>query len=162
MGREMGMPIGRYVAWVGTLLLALLFVVDWLVPKSEPEPAARAINKPVIRIASIQQPPERIVIDTSQPTIVPPPMLVEDGVQGQATPLQSYASATPPPTTIDVYKKTRKAVKRHESKVAAKQPSLPSTRSVAIGGSSTTVPLTKLSFADIISGQLVKSLLNLR
>ena len=156
------MPIGRYVTWVGTLLLALLFVVDCLVPKSEPEPAARAINKPVIRIASIQQPPERIVIDTSQPTIVPPPMLVEDGVQGQATPLQSYASATPPPTTTDVYKKTRKAVKRHESKVAAKQPSLPSTRSVAIGGSSTTVPLTKLSFADIISGQLVRSLLNLR
>ena len=29
--------------------------------------------RPVIRIASIQQPPERIVIDTSQPTIVPPP-----------------------------------------------------------------------------------------
>ena len=153
----MVMPIGRYVAWVGTSLLALLFVVDWLVPKSAPDPAAaRTMYKPVIRIASIQQPPERIVIDTSQPTIVPPPMLVEDGVQGQATPLQSFASATPPATTIDAYKKTRKAVKRQRSKVAEKQPT------VANGGSSTTVPLTKLSFADIMSGQLVRSLLNLR
>ena len=150
------MPIARYMVWVGTSLLALLFVANWFLPESLPEPAHEAIEKPVIRIASIQQPPERIVIDTSQPTIVPPPMLVEDGVQGQATPQQSFASATPPETTIDAYKKTRKAVKRQRSKVAEKQPT------VANGGSSTTVPLTKLSFADIISGQLVRSLLNLR
>lgn len=158
------MPIGRYVTWVGTLLLALLFVVDWLVPKSAPDADSRTIDKPVIRIASIQQLPERIVIDTNQPTIVPPPMLAGDRAQGQSTPTpqQSYASATPPPTPIDVDKKERKAVKRQGPKVAAKQPSLPSTRSVPDGVSSTTVPLTKLSFADIISGQLVRSLLNLR
>ncbi len=66
----MVMPIGRFIIWVGTSLLALLFVADWCLPKSLPEPARDAIDKPVIRIASIQQPPERIVIDTSQPTIV--------------------------------------------------------------------------------------------
>ena len=72
----MVMPIGRYIAWVGASLVALLFVADWCLPKSLPEPARDAINRPVIRIASIRQPPERIVIDTSQPTIVPSLTLV--------------------------------------------------------------------------------------
>ena len=72
------MPIGRYIAWVGASLFALLFVVDWYLPKSSPEPARDAINRPVIRIASIQHPPERIVIDTNQPTIVPPPTLIAE------------------------------------------------------------------------------------
>src|ERR1700738_4492129 len=101
----MVMPIGRCIAWVGASLLALLFVADWFLPKSLPEPAGDAINKPVIRIASIQQPPERVVIDTSQPTIVPPAMPVGDVVPGEPSPLQSYASTAPPPTVIDVDKK---------------------------------------------------------
>jgi hypothetical protein len=44
------MPSGRYIAWVGTSLLALLFVADWYLPKSLPEPARDAMDKPVIRI----------------------------------------------------------------------------------------------------------------
>jgi hypothetical protein len=79
----MVMPVGRYIAWVGTSLLALLFMADWCLPKSLPEPSGDAINRPVIRIASIQRPPEHIVIDTNQPTIVPPPTLVEDAVPGE-------------------------------------------------------------------------------
>src|ERR1700730_16545796 len=89
------MPVGRYIAWVGTSLLALLFMADWCLPKSLPEPSGDAIDRPVIRIASIQRPPERIVIDTNQPTIVPPPTLVEDAVPGaRSQRLQSYASAS--------------------------------------------------------------------
>src|SRR3979411_2177160 len=60
----MDMPIGRFIIWGGTSLLAFLFVADWCFPKSLPEPARDAIEKPIIRIASIQQPTERIVIDT--------------------------------------------------------------------------------------------------
>jgi hypothetical protein len=101
------MPIGQYIAWVGTLLLALLFVADWYLPKSLPEPAGDAIVKPVIRIASIQQPPERVVIDTSQPTIVPPLTLVGHVVPGEPSPLQSSESTAPPPTAVDVDKKRR-------------------------------------------------------
>src|SRR6266478_5686170 len=48
-------------------------------------------------IASVQQPPERVVIDTSQPTIVPPPELVGLAMTSEPFPLQSYASALPPP-----------------------------------------------------------------
>ena len=69
----MVMPIGRYMAWVGTALFALLFVTNWFLPQSLADPLGDEINRPVIRIASIQQPPERIVIDTNLPTIVPPP-----------------------------------------------------------------------------------------
>jgi hypothetical protein len=148
----MVMPIGRFIAWVGASLVALLFVADWCLPKSLPEPARDAINRPVIRIASIRQPPERIVIDTSQPTIVPSPTLVGDAVPGEPSPLQSYASTAPPPTVIDVDKKRRKGIKRQGPKVAAYQPPLASTPVAASGGSATTVPLIKLSFMDIISG----------
>ena len=156
----MVMPIGRYIAWVSASLLALLFVADWHLPKPLPEPAGDTINKPVIRIASIERPPERIIIDTNQPTIVPPPTLVGDAIAGEPSPLQSYASAAPPPTVVDVDKKRRKVIKRLGPKVAANQPPLASTPAAASGSSATTVPLTKLSFTDIVSGQ-VRNLFNL-
>jgi hypothetical protein len=162
----MVIPIGRYIAWVGTSLLALLFMADWCLPKSLPELSGDAINRPVIRIASVQQPPERIVIDTSQPTIVPPPTLVEDAVPGEPLqPLQSYASAPPLPTVVTVVnldQKRRKVIKRQGPKVAIYQKPLASTPVAASGSSATTVPLTRLSFTDIISGQLVvRNLFNL-
>jgi hypothetical protein len=159
--REMVMPIGRYIAWVGASLLALLFVADWFLPKSLPEPTGNPIERPVIRIASVQQPPERVVIDTSQPTIIPPPMPVGPTMTSEApSPLQSYASAPPPPPVI-VDKKSRKVVKRQGPKVAANQPPLASTPAAASGSPATAGPPTKLSFADIISGQLVRNLFNL-
>jgi hypothetical protein len=55
----------------------------------------------------------------------------------------------------------RKIVKRQAPKAAANRPPLVITPSVA-SGTAPVVPLTKLSFADIVSGQLVKNLLNLR
>jgi hypothetical protein len=156
----MVMPIGRYIAWVGASLLALLFVVDWYLPKSLPEPARDAINRPVIRIASIQQPPERIVIDTSQPTIVPPPMLVAEAGPDEPSPLKSYASAAPPPAVVNVDQKKRKATKRQEPKIAHKPP-LVITPAVASGSPATTAPLTKLSLMEFISRQLGRNLFNL-
>jgi hypothetical protein len=156
----MVMPIGRYIAWVGTSLVALLFLVNWLVPKSDPEPVL-AMDRPVIRITSIQQLPERIDIDTKQPTIVPSQMSVGEA-QAQPPLMESYALTTQPPVFVEVDKTKRKVAKRQRPKVAAEQVSLPSTPSVRSGGPARSVALTKLSFADIISGRLVKSLLNLR
>ena len=84
------MPIGRYIAWVGTSLLALLFVANWFLPQSLAEPTGDETNRPTIRIASMQQPPERIVIDTSLPTIVPPPTLAADPISDAPPQVQSY------------------------------------------------------------------------
>jgi hypothetical protein len=153
------MPIGRYITWVGASLLALLFVVDWYLPKSLPEPANDAISRPVIRIASVQHPPERIVIDTSQPTIVPRPRLVAEAVPDEPSPMQSQASAAPPPAMVNVDQKKRKATKRQEPRVGHKPP-LVITPAVADGSSATT-PLTKLSFMDFISRQLGRNPFNL-
>jgi hypothetical protein len=149
------MPIARFITWAGTSLLALLFVADWFLPKPLPEPAGDAINRPVIRIASVLQPPERIIIDTSQPTIVPPPTLFTDAAPSEPSPAQSYASAGPPPTVIDVDIKRRKVTKRQGPNLAPNQPPFASTPAPE-----TPVPLTKLSFMDIISG-VKRSLFNL-
>ena len=156
------MPIVRYITWVGTSLLALLFVANWFLPESLPEPAHEGIERPVIRIASVQQPLERIVIDTSQPTIVPPPTLFEDAEPDQPSPhLESYASATSPATVVNLEQKKRKVVKRQAPKIARYQPASANTPAVASGNSGTTVQPTRLSFADIISGRLVRNLFNL-
>jgi hypothetical protein len=156
------MPIVRYIVWVGTSLLALLFVANWFLPESLPEPAPEASNRPVIRIASIQQPPERIDIDTSQPTIVPPPMLFGEAVPDQPSPLlESYASVTSHATVVNLERKKRNVVRRQVPKVAPYQPALASTPAVAGGNPGTTVQPTRLSFADIISGRLVRNLFHL-
>jgi hypothetical protein len=158
-GREMVMPIGRYIAWVGTSLLALLFLADWYFPKSSPQPQRDANNLPIIRIASVRQPPERVVIDTSRPTIVPTPLA--DAAPVEPSPLQSYASTTPPPGVIDDDKKRRKGIKRQGPKVASYHPPSASPAAAA-GGRPPTTPPFKVSFTDIVSGQLVKNLFNLR
>src|SRR6266516_5419314 len=159
----MVMPIGRYMGWVGASLLALMFMADWCLPKSLPEPSCEAINRPVIRMASMQQPAERIVIDTSQPTIVPPSMPVEEPVPVEPVqPLQPYASVPPPPTVVNVDQKRPKVIKRQAPKVAAYQKPLASTPVAVSGSSATAAPLIRLSFTDIISGQLVRNLFNLR
>ena len=156
------MPIVRYITWVGTSLLALLFVANWFLPESLPEPAHEGIERPVIRIASVQQPPERIVIDTSQPTIVPPPTLFVDAVPDQSSPpLESYASATSPATVVNLDQKKRKIVKRQLPKVAPDQTAFVSSPAVASANPGTTVQPTRLSFADIISGRLARDLFNL-
>jgi hypothetical protein len=157
------MPIRRYLTWVGTSLLALLFLADWLLPKSLPEPTPDATAKPVIRIASVQQPPERVVIDTTQPTIIPPPtMLVkEDAIAGKPLPLQSYASVASIPTPADVDQKKRKASKRQVLKPAPNRPQFASHPAPASRSPATTVAPIRLSFIDYISTQLRRKLFNL-
>jgi hypothetical protein len=68
------MPVARYFLFVGGALLALLFVVDAVVPKvpvAEADRTDTGFDKSVIRIHSDRKWPERVVFDTSIPTIVP-------------------------------------------------------------------------------------------
>jgi pyruvate/2-oxoglutarate dehydrogenase complex dihydrolipoamide acyltransferase (E2) component len=68
------MPVARYFLFVGGVLLALLLAVDALVPQQAvvASQATPSVDKTVVRIRSDQKPPERVVYDTSLPTIVPP------------------------------------------------------------------------------------------
>jgi hypothetical protein len=158
----MVMPIGRYMAWVGTALLALLFITNWFLPQSLAQPAAQKIDRPVIRIASIQQPPERIVIDTNLPTIVPPATPSADAATGEPPKqIQSHPSATFRNPVADAEKREPKAKKKQINEVAAKAQRAVPTMLVARSGTATNAPPNRLSFANIISGRLVRDLFNL-
>jgi hypothetical protein len=76
------MPVVRYFLYVGGALLALLFVVDTLVPRDVEVAinSAPAVERPIVRIHSNQKLPERVVYDTSLPTIVPPTAKVQVAV----------------------------------------------------------------------------------
>ena len=85
------MPLMRYFVYVGGALLALLFIVDACLP---PLPAAKASRSTadlsVIRIHSDTKWPERVVFDTTRPTITPVPATV---VAEAAAPQQKTAAA---------------------------------------------------------------------
>ena len=68
------MPVARYFLFVGGLLLALLFALDAFAPPQMTLAgnAAPSVDKTVVRIRSDQKLPERVVYDTSLPTIVAP------------------------------------------------------------------------------------------
>jgi len=67
-------PIARYLMFVGCTLVALLFIAGWCLPTPQTMFADQsvAIDRAVIRIKSAHKWPERIVLDTSQPTTAPP------------------------------------------------------------------------------------------
>src|SRR5437764_5262847 len=67
---ERPMPLARYFYYVGGVLLALLFISDAYFPKLPVEHSASTASY-VIRIHSDRKWPERIVYDTSLPTIIP-------------------------------------------------------------------------------------------
>lgn len=70
------MPIFRYFVFVGGALLALLFAADfvWPVSPTAQSVATASYEQPLIRIRSDRHLPDRVVLDTSQPTIAAPTM----------------------------------------------------------------------------------------
>jgi hypothetical protein len=156
------MPIVRYIIWVGTSLLALLFAANWCLPQSTRE-ARETVDKPVIRIASVQHPPESILIDTSQPTIVPPPSPVENEIPApppSTSPLQSFASVEPPQVRVGVVNKKRTNPKGQEKVVTRRSP--PAITHMATGSpAATPASPTQLSLLDMVSG-MGKRLFSLR
>jgi hypothetical protein len=76
------MPVARYFLFAGGVLLALLLAIDALVPQQAivASEAAPSVNKTIVRIRSDQKLPERVVYDTSLPTIVPPPTMTAQAV----------------------------------------------------------------------------------
>jgi hypothetical protein len=91
------MPLARYFLFVGGTLLVLLFALNAYIPSPVVASApVESADRPVVRIHSAQKLPERIVIDTSIPTIVPPPVTVAMAAVPARTPaLDALAEATP-------------------------------------------------------------------
>jgi hypothetical protein len=87
------MPVARYFLFVGGVLLALLLAIDALVPQQAAVASqdAPSVNRTVVRIRSDQKPLERVVYDTSLPTIVPPVVTA----QAVAPPERAAAPAAP-------------------------------------------------------------------
>jgi hypothetical protein len=67
-------PIARYFMVVGSALVVLLLIAGWSLPEPPPSFPDRPeiVERAAIRIRSAHKWPEKIVLDTSQPTIVPP------------------------------------------------------------------------------------------
>ncbi|WP_027577239.1 hypothetical protein [Bradyrhizobium sp. WSM1743] len=88
------MPIFRYFIFVGGALLALLFAANYVLPASPAmQVVATASNEqPLIRIRSDRHLPERVVLDTSQPTIAAPAVKTA-GVAAPQPPVADGASA---------------------------------------------------------------------
>ena len=79
------MPLARYFLLVGGVLLALLFISDEYLPKL---PVAHSVKAglPLIRIHTDRSWPERVVFDTSHPTIIAVQNAIRDAsVQAPAT-----------------------------------------------------------------------------
>ncbi|KQT03331.1 MAG: hypothetical protein ACOY3N_25180 [Bradyrhizobium sp.] len=132
------MPIFRYFIFVGGALLALLFAADFVLP---PAPVTQAIatagiDQPLIRIRSNRHLPERVVLDTSQPTIAAPAVQTaavaapEPPAQESLTPAlaemsaktrvrETFAQFTPAPRTETAA--TRKTETRTEPRSQARQ-----------------------------------------
>jgi hypothetical protein len=83
-------PIARYSIFIGGTLAVLLFVPGWLLPTPPTMFADQsvALDRAVIRIKSAHKWPEKVVLDTSQPTITPP-VIMDPPVIQSSIPLPS-------------------------------------------------------------------------
>jgi hypothetical protein len=79
------MPVLRYFVYVGGALLALLFVCDAVIPQV-PLPATlkSGSDLPAVRIHSERRWPERVVIDTTVPTVAPVKIAAADAAKAEA------------------------------------------------------------------------------
>ena len=100
------MPVMRYFLYVGAALLALLFVAGEAFPTLPVTPVAQATNTaadlPMIRIHTDRKWPERVVFDTSAPTIVPTQTQIAKNQAGAAAPV-TVADASTKVTARDAF-----------------------------------------------------------
>jgi hypothetical protein len=88
------MPVARYFLLVGGVLLALLFLSNEVLPQLPvaERVAELAPNKSVIRINSDRKWPERVVFDTSIPTVVPAQTAKAEAIAPSPTPVADVSA----------------------------------------------------------------------
>ena len=112
------MPLMRYFVWVGSVLLALLFIAGACLPKLPTAGKTDALP-PGIRIHSDQKWPERIVYDTSAPMLRPAPAVNPEAAASAppvASPKLREALAELPPQPANPKKPQHKFAKKHAAK----------------------------------------------
>jgi hypothetical protein len=62
----------KYFGFVGSALVLLLIAIGGRLPQQAMGPGYSDLERPVIRISSAERAPERVIIDTSLPTIPAP------------------------------------------------------------------------------------------
>jgi hypothetical protein len=82
-------PVARYFVVVGSVLTVLLLIAGWSLPEPPPifPDRPEIIDRATIRIRSERKWPEKVVLDTSQPTITPP--------STEVSPAQQLAESQP-------------------------------------------------------------------
>jgi hypothetical protein len=88
------MPLMKYFGFVGSALVLLLIGLAWCLPQQVA--AGGSTDRPVIRIASAERLPERVIIDTSLPMIVSSPSVLEFA---ERWPQAAVAAVVPSPRT---------------------------------------------------------------
>jgi hypothetical protein len=111
-------PIAKYFVVVGSALAALLLIAGWCLPEPPPSFPDRPeiIDGSAIRIRSEHKWPEKVVLDTSQPTLTPPVVadppaqspvpLPSDEARGQAN-LEAMAQLKPDPQPASIDRPTQ-------------------------------------------------------
>ena len=129
-------PAARYFLYVGGALLALLFIVDGILPKI---PVVDKVEQQafLIRIHSDRKWPERVVYDTSQPTIIPAQIANADvDLPGGPSAADNSAAAgareafaqmlpTEPSRLTPSAPRARAAAHHHSRKIASKKRAVP-------------------------------------
>ena len=116
-------------------MLAVLLISDAYAPKEAVTSGQVAgAERPTLRIRSDQRWPERIVIDTSLPTITPPPVLASTiiaapkavaDIDTKTAPLEAFAQvrSIEPKKPVPQVRKRRVAKVQHQRAVASIQQS---------------------------------------
>ena len=87
------MPVVRYFMYVCGALLALLFISGLFLPKSPVvDRTDSAAELPAIRIHSDRKWPERVVFDTSIPTVVPAQTAKAEAIAPSPTPVADVSA----------------------------------------------------------------------
>jgi hypothetical protein len=127
-------PLGRYFLFVGGVLLTMLFIAEryWPVASFPTFQTEARFDKSIIRVSSSHRWPERIILDTSLPTVVPPPYeSVADVPAVVRAPREAFAqSIVPEQKVVSEFPRPvrtkRKSVKHAPiTRVAAYRPSEP-------------------------------------
>ena len=123
------------------------------------------IDRPVIRISSAEQLPERVDIDSSLPTIVPPPSVLEFA---ERWPLAKIVETMPgpkptTPTAGDGVPKKPSVVKREAVKKVAAHRAAPAVSKISASKNKeqAAAPVTRLSLLDILKDRFGQNLFKL-